>query len=111
VKSVLLGKTGLEVSRVGIGGIPLNRPSEKEAIKVVQRALDLGVNFIDTANGYACFNLITLFRTQVLKKSSLSSSRINLQKKSFHPPFLFLFQVFHCFLDEQPGYFAFVFTL
>jgi aryl-alcohol dehydrogenase-like predicted oxidoreductase len=47
-----LGKTGLEVSRVGIGGIPLQRPSEKEAIQVVHRALDLGINFIDTAAGY-----------------------------------------------------------
>ena len=47
-----LGKTGLEVSRVGIGGIPLQRPTEDEAIKVVHRALELGVNFIDTAAGY-----------------------------------------------------------
>ena len=52
MKTVKLGKTNLEVSRVGIGGIPLTRPTEAEAIKVVQRALDLGVNFIDTARGY-----------------------------------------------------------
>lgn len=52
MKTVRLGKTGLEVSRVGIGGIPLTRPSEQDAIEVVQRALDLGVNFIDTAVGY-----------------------------------------------------------
>jgi len=47
-----LGKTGLEVSRVGIGGIPIQRPSEDEAIKIIHRALDLGINFIDTAAGY-----------------------------------------------------------
>ncbi len=52
MKTVRLGKTGLEVSRVGMGGIPLTRPTEAEAIKLVQRALDLGVNFIDTAFGY-----------------------------------------------------------
>lgn len=52
MKSVRLGKTGLAVSRVAIGGIPLTRPSEAEAIRVVQRALDLGVNLIDTARGY-----------------------------------------------------------
>lgn len=40
------------VSRVGMGGIPITRPQENEAIKVIQRALDLGVNFIDTASGY-----------------------------------------------------------
>ena len=49
---IKLGKTGLEVSRVGIGGIPIQRPPLNEAITVVQRALDLGVNFIDTAFGY-----------------------------------------------------------
>ncbi|MFX0067949.1 MAG: aldo/keto reductase [Candidatus Hodarchaeota archaeon] len=52
MKTVRLGKTGLEVSRVGMGGIPITRPPENEAIKVIRRALDLGVNFIDTSIGY-----------------------------------------------------------
>lgn len=52
MKTIRLGKTGLEVSRIGMGGIPLTRPTENEAIKVIQRSLDLGVNFIDTAYGY-----------------------------------------------------------
>jgi predicted aldo/keto reductase-like oxidoreductase len=52
MKTVRLGKTGLEVSRVGMGGIPLTRPPMDEAVKVIRRALDLGVNFIDTSPGY-----------------------------------------------------------
>jgi len=52
MKTVNLGKTGLRVSRVGMGGIPITRPQENEAIKIIQRALDLGVNFFDTASGY-----------------------------------------------------------
>jgi len=52
VKTMRLGKTGLEVSRVGMGGIPITRPTEQDAIKVVRRALDLGVRFFDTARGY-----------------------------------------------------------
>ena len=52
MKTIRLGKTELEVSRVGIGGIPLTRPSFDEAVKVVRHALDLGINFIDTARGY-----------------------------------------------------------
>jgi predicted aldo/keto reductase-like oxidoreductase len=52
VKKVRLGKTGLMVSRTGVGGIPIQRPSLDEAIKVMRRALDLGINFIDTARGY-----------------------------------------------------------
>ena len=47
-----LGKTGLEVTRIGFGGIPIQRLPEEEAIKVVERCLHLGLNYIDTANGY-----------------------------------------------------------
>jgi len=52
MKTTRLGKTGLQVSRVGFGGIPIQRLTEDEAVKVVQRCLDLGVTFLDTANGY-----------------------------------------------------------
>ncbi len=52
MRTAMLGKTGLEVSRIGMGGIPLQRPSVEEAVRVVHRALDLGVTFFDTAAGY-----------------------------------------------------------
>ncbi len=52
MEKVRLGKTEMMVSRVGFGGIPIQRVSEDEAIAVVRKCLDLGVNFIDTANGY-----------------------------------------------------------
>ena len=52
MKTVRLGKTGLQVSRVGFGGIPIQRLSESEAIAVIRRCLDLGVTFYDTATGY-----------------------------------------------------------
>jgi predicted aldo/keto reductase-like oxidoreductase len=53
MKTIRLGRTGLEVSRVGFGGIPIQRLTEAEAVRVVQRCLDLGVTFLDTANGYS----------------------------------------------------------
>ena len=49
---VRLGRTGLMVSAVAFGGIPIQRLTEDEAVKVVRHCLDCGVNFIDTANGY-----------------------------------------------------------
>jgi uncharacterized protein len=52
MKTVRLGKTDLHVSAVGFGGIPIQRLTEAEAVRVVQGCLDLGVTFIDTANGY-----------------------------------------------------------
>ena len=53
MKKIRLGKSELMVSRVGMGGIPITRPPLEEAIKIVNKALDLGVNFIDTAAGYS----------------------------------------------------------
>jgi aryl-alcohol dehydrogenase-like predicted oxidoreductase len=52
MKNMRLGQTGLVVSRVGMGGIPIQRPPLDEAVKLIQRALDLGINFIDTSLGY-----------------------------------------------------------
>lgn len=47
-----LGKSNLEVAQVGFGGIPITRPSDNDAQKAIQRAIELGVNFFDTATGY-----------------------------------------------------------
>jgi predicted aldo/keto reductase-like oxidoreductase len=46
------------VSIVGMGGIPIQRPSLKDALNVINRAIDLGVNFIDTSIGYGDSELI-----------------------------------------------------
>lgn len=45
--------TGLKVSVVGFGGIKLPNIPLEDAVRVVDRALDLGLNFIDTARKYA----------------------------------------------------------
>jgi predicted aldo/keto reductase-like oxidoreductase len=52
MRDVMLGKTGLKVSEVGFGGIPIIRLSMEEAVRVLKRAYDRGVTFYDTANVY-----------------------------------------------------------
>jgi len=52
MEKVRLGKTGMMVTKIGFGGIPIQRVSEEEAIVVVKRCLALGINFIDTAHAY-----------------------------------------------------------
>jgi L-galactose dehydrogenase len=51
-----LGKTGWSVSVIGYGAAPLGgvygKLSEKEGIRSVHKAVDLGINFIDTAPYY-----------------------------------------------------------
>ncbi len=52
MKKIRLGKTDMMVTQIGFGGIPIQRLSDKDAVNVVRRCLDLGINFFDTANGY-----------------------------------------------------------
>jgi len=52
MEKIRLGKTNLMVTKLGFGGVPIQRLSEEEAISLVRKSLDLGVNFIDTANSY-----------------------------------------------------------
>ncbi len=48
-----LGKSGLKVSVIGLGTNNFGRRMDaKASVAVVYRALDEGINFIDTANGY-----------------------------------------------------------
>ncbi len=52
MKYIRLGKSELNVSRVGFGGIPIMRVSFEEAEKCIRTAIDLGINYIDTATDY-----------------------------------------------------------
>ena len=49
-----LGKSGLKVSAIGLGGNTFGRTvDDDEAVAVIRRALDLGINFVDTADVYS----------------------------------------------------------
>jgi predicted aldo/keto reductase-like oxidoreductase len=48
----VLGKTGLKVSRMGFGGIPIQRIDAEGTKALMNRLVEAGVNYIDTARGY-----------------------------------------------------------
>ncbi len=51
----ILGRTGIEVSVVGMGGLFVSKyggQSREDVRRAVWRALELGVNYVDTAPGY-----------------------------------------------------------
>lgn len=50
---IVLGRTGLGVSRVGFGCIPIMRLEKKEAVALLHYAYEHGVTLFDTANAYA----------------------------------------------------------
>ena len=49
----ILGRTKLEVNKDAFGALPLQRASMDEAVKILRKALDNGINFFDTARGYS----------------------------------------------------------
>ena len=52
MRYVMLGRTGLEISELGFGGIPIIRLDMDGAIDVLHRAYERGITFYDTANLY-----------------------------------------------------------
>jgi L-galactose dehydrogenase len=83
---VTFGRTGLNVSVMGLGcggpsriGISADK-SEAESVDIVRRALDAGVNFIDTAEGYGTEGIVgkgivSVPRDQVIISSKKSCSQ------------------------------------
>jgi predicted aldo/keto reductase-like oxidoreductase len=47
-----LGKTGLKISRLGFGGIPIQKIDAEGTRELIRELMAEGVNFIDTARGY-----------------------------------------------------------
>ena len=48
----VLGKTGLKISRLGFGGIPIQKIDAEGTKKLMQSLVEHGINYIDTARGY-----------------------------------------------------------
>lgn len=47
-----LGKTGMKISRLGLGGIPIQRVDAEQTKALLHQLKAAGVNYIDTARGY-----------------------------------------------------------
>ncbi|NMA94536.1 MAG: aldo/keto reductase [Clostridiales bacterium] len=47
-----LGRTGIKVSRVGFGGIPIQQLNQNNVDAIIDKCLEMGINFFDTARGY-----------------------------------------------------------
>ena len=58
MKYALLGSTGVKVSRICVGTATFGvAPSERDADRVIGAALDLGINFFDTADVYGILSI------------------------------------------------------
>lgn len=77
-----LGRTNIEVFPIAFGGIPIQRVSINSAVKVIRRAIELGINFIDTARAYVDSEIkIGKALKGINKKIYISSKSLNRTKE------------------------------
>ena len=52
MEKIRLGRTNLMVTKTSFGALPIQRISTEDAVKLVRRAYESGINYFDTANAY-----------------------------------------------------------
>ena len=52
MRKIKLGRTGMMVNELGVGGIPLTRVEPHQALELVRHCFEQGIDFYDTANMY-----------------------------------------------------------
>ena len=91
MKYTKLGNTGIEVSRICVGCMSYGKASEdfhlwtlpqEETTKMVRHALDLGVNFFDTANCYS-HGTSEEFLGVALKDAGVSRDKVVIASKVY----------------------------
>lgn len=105
MKYKVLGKTGLKISCMGLGGIPIQRTDAAHTKEVVKYLHSQGVNYIDTARGYTVSEeylgeaLDGLRQDFVLATKSMSRTReemardIDISLKNLRTDYIDLYQI------------------
>lgn len=52
MQTVVLGQTGIEVSKNGFGALPIQRIPKEDAVHLIRKAYEAGINYFDTARWY-----------------------------------------------------------
>ena len=101
----ILGKTGLKISRLGFGGIPIQRIDAEGTKTLMHTLMEAGVNYIDTARGYTVseeylgYGLEGIREHFILATKSMSRDRdgmardIDISRKNLRTDYIDLYQV------------------
>lgn len=85
-----LGSTGLKVSRIALGTVELGldygfrgsrcytRPEPEDSIRILHRAIDLGINLIDTARTYGTSEELIGKALHGLRKQTVIASKVDI---------------------------------
>ena len=61
MNKIILGKTGIIIEKQGFGCLPIQRISQQDAVYLLHKAYDGGINFFDTARAYSDLSLIHIW--------------------------------------------------
>ena len=101
----ILGKTGLKISRLGFGGIPIQRIDAEGTKVLMHKLLESGINYIDTARGYTVseeylgYGLEGIREHFVLATKSMSRTKeamakdIDISLKNLRTDYIDLYQI------------------
>ena len=107
-----LGKTGLKVSRMGFGGIPIQKIDEEGTRRLLQEMAEKGINYIDSARGYTVSEQYIGYGLQgirdkfILATKSMSRTKdamaadIETSLKNFRTDYIDLYQVHNPSMDQ-----------
>ncbi len=88
MKTRTLGRTGAQVSELGLGGLFVSQVGGRgieEACAAVHRALDLGVNWVDTAPTYADSEAVLGVALEDVKRPYFLSTKLGGRPQPFNP--------------------------
>src|SRR5262249_37508224 len=83
-----LGRTGLKVSELGLGGLFISQigsEDRQQSIAAVRQALELGVNWVDTAPTYADSEEVLGIALEGGTQPYYLSTKLGGRPKPFHP--------------------------
>jgi aryl-alcohol dehydrogenase-like predicted oxidoreductase len=83
----ILGRTGLEVSELALGGLFVSRLGGdlQQSIATVHRAVELGVNYVDTAPGYADSEEVVGLALAGVHSPLIVSTKLGYRPEPFRP--------------------------
>jgi len=87
MKKRTLGCTGLKVTELSLGGLFVSKIGGQleESVRAIHRAIDLGVNYIDTAPSYADSETVVGEALKSIKKPLVLSTKLGGRPKPFEP--------------------------
>ena len=109
---ITLGRTGLKISRLGFGGIPIQRIDAEKAKELLEAVRAAGINFIDTARGYTVSEELIgaaieghrdefVLATKSMARDKASMARdIEISLKNLRTDHIDLYQIHNCPPDQ-----------